>query len=126
MYIYTKKWNDTAIQLNETLGLDVQQPVLWKHMEVAANHFCVNGHLFDMSNINPGFSHHCPPAVARYEKKLYFLQDGHHFHYIINIIGVIRNFKCDEHIKFCETCFKIYDRRYVDNFRCWTYLFGQS
>ena len=83
-------------------------------MEIAANHFRVNVHLFDMSNIIPGFSYHYPPAPAVYEKNLYFLQDGDHFHYINNITAVIRNFKCNEYYEFCETCFKIYYRRFID------------
>ena len=58
-----KVWNDTAIQLHESLGLDVQQPVLWKHMEIVANTFRVNVHLFDISNITPGFSYHYPPKI---------------------------------------------------------------
>ena len=57
----SKEWDALAIQLHTSLGLDVQQPVLWKHMEVAAKTFGVNIHLFDMSNIMPGFSYHYPP-----------------------------------------------------------------
>jgi len=111
-----KQWTARAIELHKALGLDVQQPVLWKHMEDAAKTFGVNVHLFDMSNITPGFSYHYPPQESslRYEKNLYFLQDGDHFHYITNITAIIRDFKRNEHVEFCEMCFNIYDKRYVD------------
>ena len=47
-------------------------PVDPKHMQVAANHFHVNVHLFDMSSITSGFSYHYPPAPTVYEKKHVF------------------------------------------------------
>ena len=105
-----------TIELHEALGLDVQQSDVWKHMEIAANTFRVNVHLFDTSNITPGFSYHYPPQESslRSEKNQYFLQDGDHFHYITNVNTIIRDFKHNEHYEFCETCFKIYDRRFVD------------
>ena len=85
-------------------------------MEVALKKFCVNVHLFDTSNITPGFSYHYPPrdTSLKYEKNLYFLQDSDHFHYINNINAVIRNFKRNKYYEFCETCFKIFDRHCVN------------
>ena len=35
------QWNKMAIKLHESLGLDIQQAVLWKNMEVTADHFAV-------------------------------------------------------------------------------------
>ena len=77
-----------------------------------ANHFDLNIHVFNMSNVKSGFSFHYPPAPI-YEKNLYFLQDGDHFHYITNINAVIRNFKRNSDLFFCEECFKVYDSRYI-------------
>ena len=81
-------------------------------MKRAADYFEVNIHIFDMSNIKPGFSFHYlqTPVYARH---LYFLQDGLHCHYISNIYGVIRVFKRKDTMTFCELCYKIYDTRYV-------------
>ena len=43
-------------------------------MEVEAKTFRVNVHLFDMSNIAPGFSYYYQPAPALYEKKCIFFK----------------------------------------------------
>ena len=84
-----------------------------RQMQKAADHFEVNIHVFDMSNVKPGFSFHYPQNPV-HPRHLYFLQDGHHFHYITNINGVIRLFKRNDDFHFCELCYKIYCSRYVD------------
>ena len=44
-----KQWNKTAINVYKILGLDLQHPIAWQQMEVAADHLNVNIYLFDSS-----------------------------------------------------------------------------
>ena len=108
----TLVWANQAIELHTHLNPWVDECITWQQMEQAADHFEVNIHIFDTSNIKPEFSFHYPQSPV-YAKHLYFLQDGSHFHYISNINGVINVFKRKVTMTFCELCYKIYDTRYI-------------
>ena len=76
----TLEWTNHAIELHTRLGLRVEECATWQQSEREAYLFEVNRHIFNMSNIKPGFSFHYPQTPV-YAKHL-FLHDGHHFQYI--------------------------------------------
>ena len=58
----TLVWANQAIELHTRLSLRVDECITWQQMDQATDHFEVNIHIFDTSNIKPGpgFSFHYP------------------------------------------------------------------
>ena len=96
----------------DIMGLDVQAMATWREFRLLEQYQSINIHIYNISGVKPHFTYHSAQALG-FTKNLYFLQIGHHVHYITNITGLIRNFTRNPFTEYCENCYKIYDRRCV-------------
>ena len=83
----------------------MSREVTTDHMEVLADRFEVQVHMFDMNGIQPEFTYHSPKR--NYADHIFILQDMTHFHFISNFKGLLRNFRRSDCADFCEDCFGI-------------------
>ena len=108
-----KVWRDTAVALHTTiLELNPQSFVTWREMKFLEQYYEVGIHVYNISGVKPHFTYHSSRALGL-NKHLYFLQVGHHVHYISNITGLLRLFTRNRKTEYCSDCYKIYDNRYV-------------
>ena len=106
-------WTQLAVGLHcDILELDVQSMATWREFKLLEQHHQLGIHVYNISGVKPHFTYHTSPTFG-FTKHLYFLQIGHHVHFITNITGLIRNFGRSGYLEYCENCYKIYDRRYV-------------
>ena len=106
-------WRDTAIALHTTvLELNPQSFVTWREMKFLEQYYEVGIHVYNISGVRPHFTYHSSRALGL-NKHLYFLQVGHHVHYISNITGLLRLFTRNKKTEYCVDCYKVYDRRYL-------------
>ena len=106
-------WRDTAVALHTTvLELNPQSFVTWREMKFLEQYYEVGIHVYNISGVRPHFTYHSSRALGL-NKHLYFLQVGHHVHYISNITGLLRLFTRNKKTEYCVDCYKVYDRRYL-------------
>ena len=90
-----KKANKTLVQkayeIHQSVGLNINQPVTTKEMELLADEWRIQIHCFDINGVNPDFSYHSPKRS--YGDHLFILQDNNHFHFITNINGFLKNLR---------------------------------
>ena len=108
-----KVWRDTAVALHATiLELSPQSFVTWREMKFLEQYYEVGIHVYNISGVKPHFTYHSSHSFG-FTKHLYFLQIGHHVHYITNMTTVIRNFGRSGYLEYCENCYKVFDRRCI-------------
>ena len=106
-------WTQLAVGLHcDVLDLDVQSMATWREFKLLEQHHQLAIHVYNISGVKPHFTYHTSRSFG-FTKHLYFLQIGHHVHYVTNMLGLIRNFGRSGYLEYCEGCYKIYDRRYV-------------
>ena len=91
--------------MHESVGLNIQQDITLDHMELFADKYEVQIHMFDMNGIQPEFTFHS--ARRNYADDVFILQDMAHFHLISNIRGKLRNFRRSDGADFCNEYFSI-------------------
>ena len=103
-----RNWTQLAVDLHTTvLGLDVQSMVTWREFKFLEQYQSIGIHIYNISGVRPHFTYHTSRSLG-FTKQLYFLQIGHHVHYISNITGLIRKFTRNNKSQYCDQCFKIY------------------
>ena len=103
-----RNWTQLAVDLHTTvLGLDVQSMATWREFKFLEQYQSIGIHIYNISGVRPHFTYHTSRSLG-FTKQLYFLQIGHHVHYISNITGLIRKFTRNNKSQYCDQCFKIY------------------
>ena len=104
-----KKANKTLVQkayeIHQSVGLNINQPVTTKEMELLADEWQIQIHCFDINGVNPDFSYHSPKR--NYGDHLFILQDNNHFHFISKINAVLKHLRRSNLVEFCYDCFGI-------------------
>ena len=83
------EWTQIAVELHTTvLGLDVQSMASWREFKFLEQYKPVGIHIYNISGVRPHFTYHTQKSLG-FTKHLYFLQIGHHVHYISTITGLL-------------------------------------
>ena len=110
-----RSWTELAVRLHtDILELNVQSMATWREFKFLEQYQPVGIHIYNISGVRPHFTYHTSKSLG-FTKHLYFLQIGHHVHYISNITGLLRKFTRHNCTEYCELCYKIYNRRYLES-----------
>ena len=86
-------WTELAAGLHSNImELHVQTMSTWREFRLLEQHHQLGIHIYNISGVKPHFTYHSLRTFG-FTKHLYFLQIGHHVHYITNITCFIQDFR---------------------------------
>ena len=86
-------WTELAAGLHSNImELHVQTMSTWREFRLLEQHHQLGIHIYNISGVKPHFTYHSLSTFG-FTKHLYFLQIGHHVHYITNITCFIQDFR---------------------------------